>query len=231
MVGTVPSLIRNLATAVFVLALPIFLVTSAVRTVTLSQSFYLGEFSKYRIAEVTGIAESELRHVAEQFIAYFESRPTPLNIQAKTLQGTVPLFNAREIEHMADVHTLMQRTFQATWIAAGMLVVSGLVILLVDLSSGKLAFLRAISIGGLTTVALVCLVAFGSLFDFSRLFYLFHTVSFSNDLWLLDPRTDRLIQLFPSGFFFDAAIQIAVQAATFGGAMAGIALIGQRFLK
>ena len=44
--------------------------------------------------------------------------------------------------------------------------------------------------------------------DFSDLFIQFHLLSFSNDLWLLDPRTDNLIRLFPQEFFLDAAMRI-----------------------
>jgi uncharacterized membrane protein len=33
-------------------------------------------------------------------------------------------------------------------------------------------------------------------------------MSFSNDLWLLDPSKDYLIMMFPQGFFFDAAVFI-----------------------
>ena len=37
----------------------------------------------------------------------------------------------------------------------------------------------------------------------------FHLVSFSNDLWLLDPSRDMLIRMFPEGFFMDATMLIA----------------------
>jgi len=47
-----------------------------------------------------------------------------------------------------------------------------------------------------------------SLIDFNSLFYLFHIVSFSNELWLLDPSKDYLIRMFTEGFFYDAAIMV-----------------------
>jgi integral membrane protein (TIGR01906 family) len=56
----------------------------------------------------------------------------------------------------------------------------------------------------------VVLVGLGALAGFDRLFLAFHEVSFSNDLWQLNPRTDYLIAMFPEGFFFDATILITL---------------------
>ena len=41
--------------------------------------------------------------------------------------------------------------------------------------------------------------------DFNSLFVLFHRIAFTNDLWLLNPRTDMLIRLMPTGFFVSYA--------------------------
>ena len=64
--------------------------------------------------------------------------------------------------------------------------------------------------GGWLTFSLVLLVALLALVGFDRLFLYFHLVSFSNDLWILDPRHDYLIAMFPQGFFFDCTGAIAV---------------------
>ena len=56
--------------------------------------------------------------------------------------------------------------------------------------------------------------------DFDGFFLQFHQLSFANDLWLLDPAHDYLIMMFPQGFWFDAALYIAV------GALAGAVITG-----
>jgi len=38
----------------------------------------------------------------------------------------------------------------------------------------------------------------------------FHLISFANDFWMLDPRTDRLVQMFPDGFWFDVALGVGI---------------------
>ena len=46
--------------------------------------------------------------------------------------------------------------------------------------------------------------------SFRWIFYFFHIISFNNNLWILDPRTDYLIKIFEEGFFMDAAIFIGI---------------------
>jgi integral membrane protein (TIGR01906 family) len=216
--GTVPALaaLRVIATAIFVIALPLLLVTSGVRWVALSESFYQREFAKYRIGQTTGFSDAELGSVAQAFHDYFQSEPGPMEVTIQRPDGPTALFNEREIAHMTDVQALMHRIFGIWTIAIAALLISGLVIVLADPPTGAPALARAAAIGSGLAVLLVGALGAASLFDFSELFLRFHLLSFSNDLWLLDPRRDRLIQLFPQGFFLDAALFIAIETVAVG---------------
>ena len=44
--------------------------------------------------------------------------------------------------------------------------------------------------------------------SFDRYFVVFHHLFFDNDLWILDPTKDNLINLLPEGFFSDTALRI-----------------------
>jgi integral membrane protein (TIGR01906 family) len=70
--------------------------------------------------------------------------------------------------------------------------------------------LKGFQAGAVVTVVFLGSIMLWALMDFNSIFYFFHILSFSNDLWLLDPATDYLIMMFPSGFFFDSAILIVV---------------------
>lgn len=54
---------------------------------------------------------------------------------------------------------------------------------------------------GLVTIALAGAILLMTLVDFSSAFEKFHKIFFTNDLWILDPRTDVLIQMLPQIFF------------------------------
>ena len=64
--------------------------------------------------------------------------------------------------------------------------------------------------GGLT---LILMVVFGiaALVGFDGVFLKFHQLSFANDLWQLDPRTDYLVRIFPQDFWFDATMWVSLR--------------------
>ena len=65
-------------------------------------------------------------------------------------------------------------------------------------------------------MALLALFGIVAAVGFDALFLLFHRVSFANDFWQLDPRTDYLVLLFPQGFWFDATVWVALRAIAGG---------------
>jgi integral membrane protein (TIGR01906 family) len=210
------SIVRVVAAVVIVLAVPLFLVTNAVRSVTLDDSLYMSEFAKYGVGRVTGLPEDELRRVARAFVDYFQADPGELRVTVQTFSGPASLFNDREIRHMVDVQALMQLVFRLRIIALVALVAGAITILATGPRDGAATIFKATAIGGVTAVLLIGALSVAAAFDFEQLFLQFHFMSFSNDLWLLDPRTDRLIQLFPQGFFFDLAMRIGIQTVGLG---------------
>ena len=71
--------------------------------------------------------------------------------------------------------------------------------------------------GSLLTIGVICLFGLLALLEFEALFLLFHQISFSNDLWQLDPRTDYLVIMFPTGFWLDATLLIAITTICIAG--------------
>jgi integral membrane protein (TIGR01906 family) len=208
---------RIVAGAAIAISIPVFLVSNAVRSVTLDQKLYVAEFNRYRVGAVTGLSDVELQRVASAFITYFQSEPQELHIYVDTSYGPMtPLFNDREVKHMEDVQLLIQGIFHLRDIALVVFVVGAVAMILTGPRSSVRSFFKATAIGGATSALLIGALAVAAAFDFDRLFMQFHFMSFSNDLWLLDPRRDRLIQLFPEGFFFDLAMRIGIQTVGFG---------------
>ena len=123
---------------------------------------------------------------------------------------------------MADVKRLLWGVYGAFAVSAACLLAltaAGF------LRSGR-AFLPALARrtlwGGGLTVALLAFFGLLSVAAFDALFLLFHQVSFANDFWKLDPRTDYLVLLFPQGFWFDATMWAALRALA-GGALLAVA--------
>lgn len=58
--------------------------------------------------------------------------------------------------------------------------------------------------------AMICVLGLVISTDFTKYFVIFHHIFFNNDLWLLDPATDLLINIVPEPFFVDTASYIAL---------------------
>ncbi len=230
---TMPAAVRWIAGLAFVLAVPLFLILGNVLDVASDRQFYADEFVKYDVGRVTGLNREELATVADLFITYLSVPSARLDYEI-TVNGTRrPLFNDKEIHHMEDVQKLFGLVRQARLVAGSILLILPLVGLWL---AGGSAFLprlgMLLTIGGILTVVLLGLAGLASLVDFTEAFVKFHEMAFSNDDWMLDPRTDYLIMLFPEGFWLDATLRIAaksaIEAAVLGAVGLGIVYFGVR---
>ena len=61
--------------------------------------------------------------------------------------------------------------------------------------------------------AIICVLGLVISTDFTKYFVIFQHIFFNNDLWMLNPDTDLLINIVPEPFFMDTAARIA---ATYG---------------
>ena len=64
----------------FVLSVPVFLVTASVSWAFNDPGVYQGGFQKYDISRTTGITDADLRQVAADLRGYFNSRQEPLAV-------------------------------------------------------------------------------------------------------------------------------------------------------
>ena len=199
-----------MAIALFVAAVPVFLIATNVRWVINAPVLYSYGFDRYEIPDRTGIRRSELLSAARQIRDYFSN--TDEFIAVSVVRSGVHvenLYNSREVLHMKDVKGLVRGVYRIQE-ATGAYLAAFAVVGLAFWRRGFLPRLaRYAALGGGVTLGLVALVGLASLAGFDRLFTAFHVVSFSNDLWLLDPSKDFLIAMFPEAFFFDATLWIA----------------------
>jgi integral membrane protein (TIGR01906 family) len=120
------------------------------------------------------------------------------------------LFNEKEILHMYDVKQLVKMVYSVQLYAAISIIIACLLLFVDSSRKWKQTMPRYFMKGGWLTFSVVLFVALLAVVGFDRLFLYFHLVSFSNDLWILDPRHDYLIAMFPQGFFFDSTVAIAI---------------------
>lgn len=215
----VTMIIKTAAKWVFIVCLPVMLVTAAVTWAANSAWLYRYGFEKYDVGTTTGLEPSELDKAAAGLIGYFNSGDEFIDVTVVRDGEPFTLFNEREIGHLKDVKALFRLVY---WLLLGTLLYC-----LVYFGIGVFVWkdrkrlAQGMLYGGSLTLLLMLALGIGTLVDFDSLFLRFHLISFANDLWMLNPATDYLIMLFPQGFWYDAmlfcALTTAVAALILGG--------------
>ena len=208
---------RSLATIIFVLAVPVALVTSNIRFLANEPRVYRYAVDEYDAVRTTGIERAELLRGGAELRRYFNNDQETLSIRVQRDGRDVNLFNPRETVHLADVKDrflLVNRLqeFSVLYVLAYATVV---ILWAKELLVRSLAVQVVIGCGLL--LATVGAVGVFSVVGFETAWTDFHRLIFSNDFWRLNPTTDHLIQMFPLAFWesivFFIGLMIAAETA------------------
>lgn len=216
---------RTLATILFIIALPVALVTTNVRLLANAPLVYDYAFDRYDGEQATGLSRADLDGTGAALREYFNNGEKtfyyPVTING--LQTSV--FNARETKHMEDVKALFVKVNRAQEISV-VFVLLYTVTFFIWARDGQVRQLAAQCLFGLALgVAVVGGIGIIAAFGFESAFVRFHTIAFSNNLWQLNPATDRLIQMFPEPFWRDMTIALGAMCAVEALAIAAVSVV------
>ena len=151
----------------------------------------------------TAFSHDELRAVTGSILADLVVGPPDFDVAVRG----VPVLNERERSHMRDVRTVF-----AGFAVLAVVAAAGLVVAIAGarrLGHPERAW-AAIRIGarglavGVVVAGVIAVVAFDAAFE------VFHRLFFSGGTYTFDPRTDRLVQLFPFDFWSQTTIAVGV---------------------
>mgnify|MGYP003313164905 CR=1 FL=1 len=154
----------------------------------------------YAPPEDTGLPAEEYAPVVSMITRYLQGDEIPFQHVFSVDGAEYAAFNQKEQQHMADVQELFALCQALTSIP--LTLCASLILLQKANLTLLFKWFRRTLIAILAAVTLIIIAA---CIDFDSLFVLFHKVAFTNDLWLLDPRTDLLIRLMPIEFFVSYA--------------------------
>ncbi len=192
----------------FILCLPLLLLTAALRIPASSAWLYYSLFNKYQVGTTTGLDAPALKAAARGLVGYFNSGDEYIDLTVTRNGQPFVLFNEREIVHLKDVKKLFQLDLHVLW-ATGAFAIAYAAFAVLGGRRRRAMLARAGLYGAGLTLGLMLAMGVGMLFDFDALLWRFHLVSFANDFWLLDPARDYLIMLITHGFMYDAAFVVA----------------------
>ena len=204
---------RMFATVIFVVALPVAIVTTNIRLLANAPFVYDYAFDRYNAEDATGLSREDLDATGRELRRYFNNGETTFYHQVTEGGLPVSVFNAQETRHLEDVKDVfgwMNRVQELTVVY----VLAYVAAFFIWARDGSLRQLAGQSLAGLA-LGLVAVAGVGivAAVGFDAAWERFHSVLFTNDLWRLDPRTDRLIQMFPEPFWRDATLFLAAMCA------------------
>lgn len=192
---------RILASLIFILAVPVALVTTNIRWVANESRVYTYAIDQYNGVQTTGVDREDLLRGGAELREFFRNDAGTLEIRVMQNDREISLFNERETTHLEDVKDRFNtmntvQEFSVLYIVAYIAIV---VLWAREISVRRLAVQTGL--GCLVLLATVGVVGAVGLSGFDSAWTQFHKVIFSNDFWLLNPTTDRLIQMFPPAFW------------------------------
>lgn len=171
-------------------------------------SFYESEYNNSETASEIGMSDEDLLNSTQTLLDYLRDDRDDIEVEADVQGTTVYVFNDRETAHMIDVKNLYQTAITVRNAAAVVSVIGLVIMLLFDKKNFrencKTGYLYGVSL----MILLLAFVGIWAVSDFSGFWTAFHEFFFSNDLWLLDPNTSIMINMFPSSFFSDLVYRI-----------------------
>ncbi len=197
------------------------LITSVEAVVYWTPGYFEKEYTKYNVTADVRMEMDDLLEVTDEMMDYLRGDREDLHVPTIVNGQPREFFNQREIAHMEDVQVL----FLAGLALRRICIVTGIICLaMLLLMKAPVSQVLPRSICGGTGLffAIVCGLAAIIATDFTKYFVIFHEIFFNNDLWILDPSTDLLINIVPEPFFVDTAAAIGI---TFGASIAIIFLI------
>ena len=195
--GSLAALATGVATALVVVALAILPFLNPV---------WVGfEQGRAEAAAWSGFSPGDLAYVTNEILADLVIGPPDFDVE---LDGQ-PVLVEREREHMRDVRGVFA-AFALTGVGAAAL------LLLAYLGSrwfgvrARAGFWRRLAGSGKAVAMVTVVGGVAGMVFFDLAFELFHRLFFPAGTYLFDPRTDRLVQLFPEQFWVETTIGVGI---------------------
>jgi len=189
-------IINCMAASLFVICIPLFLLSSHITWAVNSLPLYEYGFNKYDVSQNTGLSSEELHEVAISTIHFLNTGE-----QGEALD----IFNDDEMAHLKEVSNLVHVNYYIEAAAFSYIVLS----VAAGFAFKRRRFIPTLSgiglYGCVITLMLIISLGVAALVDFGRFFSAFHSIFFTSETWMI---SGQLPLIFTEGFFADTTLFI-----------------------
>lgn len=192
---------------IFVVMLILLLLLTDVQLAAFNEGYYSRQYDKFGIPQAIGIEKQDLMQATHNLLGYIDNKRGDLNFQMPIRGAMQEFFSERDKLHMIDVKNLFVKgkllRNTAFWYC-----LLFAVLFFYQARNRQRRFSKLLIYTSIAGIIPIILLAVLMSIDFYKYFTIFHELFFNNDLWQLDPATDRLINMFPEAFFSETAFRI-----------------------
>lgn len=173
-----------------------------------NKQYYHKQFQQLDLSSELHVSSIDLDKSIDVLLDYLKGSNDNIDVEINKNGIVEQAFQSHEYEHMIDVRVLSLNAQKVMYLAA----IVTVILFIYSYIKLKKEFLLALALR-YRQAAFAWLVFFGILglwilTDFSSFWISFHRLFFSNDLWLLNPYTDFMIQILPEPVFMGLVIRI-----------------------
>jgi len=200
-----PSQTTKILKLLIMLLIPILIIGGVVRMLA-TDAYLAFEYGRVSFPpDSFGFTDRQRFILASTNIHYVRAH-LPNDELSKQILNGMPVYNPREVSHMADVQAVFQSILRVWWAVFILLILLGFVLWK---TGERKALASAIQLGGLLTSGIILSIALLAIFGWQFWFNTFHLFFFEPGSWLFS-YSDTLIRLFPVEFWFDATLTISI---------------------
>ncbi|CAM3659506.1 TIGR01906 family membrane protein [Erysipelothrix urinaevulpis] len=197
---------RDKLFTVSIFSLVLGMILTLIFLFSFNQSYYEKTYHRLNTAQEMTISEDVLFEATDVLVHYILDEKDSLDFQFTQDGVSQEFFNQREKDHMVDVQSLYLNAKTVRNISFALSIFLLTVCFLYRKEPLDIAHALKQVLISFGLIILVIVVF--ALIDFNSFWIMFHELIFTNDLWLLDPNTDRLIQMVPLEFFMGLVYRI-----------------------
>ena len=160
--------------------------------------FYKNQYTKLSVDQVIGASIDDLLLVSDNLLNYVKGNNDELQTYVLINDQSQPFYNQKEIDHMVDVKNLY---LSVQFLLYTLLTYVFINAIYITYKKDFKLFSKIYFKSLLYFVIVMITLVFVCVLDFDSMWRLFHKIFFTNELWLLNPLTDNLINLVPLEFF------------------------------
>ena len=191
------SIFRLTLTTITSLIFILIIISGSLNFIVRSSLIYDYNISTYSIEKRTSLSLEKIKEINLEIRSYFFNEKELLDID---------IYSDKEILHMKDVKSVMNFIFDLGKILSIVFCILAFVLY----SYFRIYIYKLIFYSLSLFLSILMFLGTSFLLFFQELFIIFHEIAFNNDLWILNPKKDYLLMMYPEDFFRDVAILILV---------------------